>query len=211
MNSPTSNPPPSNTRSSSNLSLGELEMEQMEPARPWRPLVIPAIIVIIGLAICWALFAHYGRSKPDASGIVLRETVYPVQVNAADSQSDPGMAATQAEQDETIVLVQARVTNISRKPLTIFDMVADVKLDGNNNQSSAALPEDIDRLFQRFPDLAGNRTQLLARHQVIAPGQSVQGLMVFNYAWSAQQWSQRKTPHLVISFQNARSLTLPLQ
>jgi hypothetical protein len=186
-------------------------MEQMEPTRPWRPLVIPAVIVIVGLAICWALFAHYGRSKPDASGLVLRETVYPVQVDAAESQSDPGMAATQPEQDETIVLVQARVTNISQKPLTIFDMVADVKLDGNNNQSSAALPEDIDRLFQRFPDLAANRMAPLARHQVIAPGQSAEGLIVFNYAWSAQQWSQRKNPHAVISFQNGRSLTVPLQ
>lgn len=183
----------------------------MEPSRPWRPLVVPAVIVIVGLAICWALFAHYGRSKPDASGAVLRETVYPVNVDAADTQTDAGMAATQTEQDETIVLVQARVTNISQKPLTLFDMVANVKLAGNNNQSSAALPEDIDRLFQRFPDLAANRMAPLARHRVIAPGQSVEGLMVFNYAWSAQQWSQRKDAHIVVSFLNGRSLVLPLQ
>ena len=59
------------------------------------------------------------------------------------------------EQDETVVLVQARVTNISKDPLTIFDLVADVKMPGQStgDQSSAALPEDIDRFMQRFPHL----------------------------------------------------------
>jgi len=186
-------------------------MEQMEPTRPWRPLVVPAIIVAVLLAIAWALFAHYGRPKPDASGSVLKEVVYPVQVNAVDTAPDSGMAATAPEQNETIVLVQARVTNISKGPLTIFDMISDIKLDGNNNQSTAALPEDIDRLFQRFPDLAAARSQPLQRHQVIQPGQSVEGLMVFNYAWSKDQWAKRKDAHLIVSFQNGRPLTLPLQ
>ena len=200
-----------NSPDSSSLNVGALEMDQIEPPSPWRPLVTPAIVVIIGLAICWALFAHFGRSKPDASGVVLRQMVYPVQVDAAVSQPDPGMASAPAAQNEMIVLVQARVTNISQKPLTVFDMVANIKLDGNNNQSTAALPEDIDRLFQRFPDLAGMRMQPIARHQVIAPGQSVEGLMIFNYAWSQQQWDQRKDAQTVISFQNGRSLALPLQ
>lgn len=200
-----------NSPNSSSINVGALEMDQMEPPNPWRPLLIPAIVVIIGLAICWALFAHFGTAKPDASGVVLKETAYPVQVDAAESQADPGMAGATAEQNETIVLVDARITNIGPKPLTIFDMVADMKLAGNSNRSAAALPEDVDRLFQRFPNLAAMRTQLLTRHQVIAPGQSAEGLMVFNYAWSPQQWSQRKNPRMIISFQNGRSLNIPLQ
>ncbi len=200
------------TPTSSPLNVGALEMDEIEPPNPWRPLLIPAIVVIIGLGICWALFAHYGRSKPDASGTLLQQTVYPVQVNQADLQAaEPGAAGTPQEQDETIVLVNARITNIGTHPLTIFDMVADMKLNGDSNQSTAALPEDIDRLFQRFPNLASARTQLLTRHQVIQPGQSAEGMMVFNYAWSPQQWSQRKKPHAIISFQNGRSLSLPLQ
>ena len=203
MNSPASNSP----------NIGALEMDQMEPPSPWRPLVVPAIIVIVGLCIAWALFAHFGRSKPDASGAILRQVAYPVQVNAADNQPEqPGMTGSATEpQNEMIVLVQARVTNISKSPLTIFDMESDFKLEGANNQSSAALPEDVDRLFQRFPDLASSRAPLLARHQVIAPGQSAEGLMVFNYAWSKQQWDDRKDAHTVISFQNGRPLSLPLQ
>src|SRR6185437_11104125 len=196
---------------SSSPSLGMQEMDQLEPSDPWRPFVVPAIVVVVGLAIAWALFAHFGKSKPDASGSVLRKVVYPVQVDSAESQPEPGMAGALDQQDETIVLVQAKITNIGKKPLNIFDMVQDVKLDGATNQSFAALPEDIDRLFQRFPDLAGVRMQPLTRHQVIAPGQSAEGLMVFSYPWSQQQWSQRKDSHIIVSFQNGRSLILPLQ
>jgi len=200
-----------NSPESSLPSFGTQEMDQIEPPSPWRPLVVPAIIVIVGLAICWALFAHFGRSKPDASGVILRQVVYPVQVDSAVSQPEPGMAGTPDQQSETIILVQARVTNISKKPLNIFDMVADVNVNGAGNQSFAALPEDIDRMFQRFPDLAGMRMQPLARHQEIAPGQSAEGLVVFSYPWSQQQWSQRKNAHMIVSFQNGRSLVLPLQ
>jgi hypothetical protein len=200
-----------NSPESSSPSPGVQEMEQLEPLNPWRPLVIPAIVVIVGLAIAWALFAHFGRSKPDASGVVMREVVYPVQVDAGTSQPEPGMEGTLAEQDEMILLVQLRLTNVGTKPQTVFDIVANVKLDGANNQSYAALPEDIDRLFQRFPDLAGMRMTPLSRHQVVAPGQSAEGLMVFNYAWSQQQWNQSKNRQIVISFQNGRSLILPLQ
>jgi len=197
--------------SSSFTNPGVQEMEQLEPSDPWRPLVVPAIIVIVGLAIAWVLFAHFGKAKPDASGSVLREVVYPVQVDSAESQPEPGMPGALDQQNETIVLVQARITNIGKKPLSIFDMVEDVKLEGTNNQSFAALPEDIDRLFQRFPDLAGLRMQPLARHQTIAPGQSAEGLMVFSYPLSAQQWGQRKNSQIIVSFQNGRSLVLPLQ
>jgi len=200
-----------NTSASPSPNASTPELEQVEPSNPWRPLLIPAIVVIVGLGICWALFAHFGRAKPDATGKILRETAYPVQINAAQSQPDSGMAGTVPQQNETIVLVDARITNIGPKPLTIFDMTADMKLNGNSNRSFAALPEDVDRVFERFPNLAAMRTKLLTRHLVIAPGQSAEGMMVFNYAWSPQQWAQRKKPHLTVSFQNGRSLILPLQ
>ncbi len=184
---------------------------QIESSSSWRTLLAPAVIVIVGLAIAWALFAHFGISKPDASGAVLRELAYPVQVDGGSSQADAGMEGATAEQDEVILLVQAKVTNTSQKPLSIFDLVSDVKLDGENNRSTAALPEDIDRLVQRFPDLAPMRMQPLARHQVIAPGQSAEGLMVFNYPWSKQQWDKRQAAAAVVSFQDGHPLTIPLQ
>jgi hypothetical protein len=186
-------------------------MEEIEPTEPWRPLVVPAIVVVVGLSIAWALFAHFGRSKPDASGAVLRVVAYPVQVDAGNSQTGPGLPGLVPEQDETVLLVQARVTNISKQPITIFDLVSDVKLKGEASQSLAALPEDIDRFMQRFPELKSMSMPPLARHQVIAPGQSAEGLMIFAYPWTKEQWSQHKDAQVIISFQQARTLTLPLE
>ncbi len=193
--------------------MGALEMDEIEPPEPWRPLVVPAIIVVIGLAIAWALFAHFGRPKPDASAAMLRQYVYQVQVDSGESPQGPGMPGTLPEQDETVVLVQARVTNISKDPLTIFDLVSDVKMPGEptGDQSSAALPEDIDRFMQRFPQLASMNMAPLTRHTVIPPGGSAEGLMVFAYPWTKAQWTQRKSGQIIISFQRGRSVMLPLQ
>lgn len=201
MNSPPSSP----------LNLSVPEMAQVDPQSPWRPLLVPAIVVIVGLVIAGFLLAHFGKAKPDASGAVLRLVVYPVQVDSGGPDQDPGMpAGSVAEQNETVLLVQARVTNISRKPLTLFDMVSDVRMGETTTESPDALPEDIDRLFLRFPDLAALHMQPLLRHQVIAPGQSADGLLVFNYPWNKQQWDQHKKAQIIVSFVNGRSLVLPL-
>lgn len=190
---------------------GAPEMTQVETPDFWRPLVIPAIVVVVGLLIAWGLFAHFGRTAPDASGRIVKQVIYPVQVESADAAPEPGMAGAVDQPQETVVLVQARVTNVSQKPITIFDIVQDVKLNGTVNQSFAANSEEIDRLFQRFPDLASMRMPLLARHQVIAPGQSAEGLMVFSYPWSQDQWNQSKNEHIVVSFQTGPALTIAPQ
>ncbi|MGB8477480.1 MAG: hypothetical protein WCE63_01390 [Acidobacteriaceae bacterium] len=193
--------------------VGALEMDEIEPTEPWRPLVVPAIIVVVGLAIAWALFAIYGRTKPDASATLLRQYVYQVQVDSGESPQGPGMPGTLPEQDETVVLVQARVTNISKDPLTIFDLVSDVKMpkQATGDQSSAALPGDIDRFMQRFPQLTAMSMAPLTRHTVIPPGGSTEGLMVFAYPWTKAQWTQRKSGQVIISFQHGQSVALPLQ
>jgi hypothetical protein len=193
--------------------VGGVEMDEIEPLEPWRPLLVPAIVVIVGLAIAWALFAYFGRSKPDASAMVLRQFVYPVLVSSGESPQGPGMPGAVPPQNETVLLVQARVTNISKQPLTIFDLVSDVKLPGEafGDQSSAALPEDIDRFMHRFPELTSMNMPPLMRHTVIAPGSSAQGLMVFAYPWTKNQWNQHKEAHIIISFQRGRSVMLPLQ
>lgn len=198
---------------STSLNVGGLEMDEIEPADPWRPLLIPAIVVVIGLAIAWGLFAHFGRDKPSASGAVLRQLVYPVQVDSGQSPQGPGMPGSLPAQEETVLLVQARVTNVTKQPISIFDLVAQVKLPGEStgDHSSAALPEDIDRVMQRFPELNSMNMAPLTRHTVIAPGASAQGLMVFAYPWSKQQWDQHQTAQIVVSFQRGQSLVLPLQ
>lgn len=121
------------------------------------------------------------------------------------------MPGTAAEQDELIILLQLEVKNVSQKPLTIFDLVGNVSLPGSHRQSFAALPEDIDRVMARFPNLTYMQTSPLARHQVIAPGQTVQGLVVFNYPLTKDQWDKRKTAQITVSFEQGRSLTAPLQ
>jgi hypothetical protein len=190
---------------------GSPEIAQVEEPGSWRSLVVPAIVVILGLGIAWALFAHYGKDKPDASGTILSQRVYPVVVDPGTQPTDQGMAGdAEPRQDEVLLLVDAKVTNISHRPITLFDMVANVKVDGQDNQSVAALPEDIDRAFQAFPDLSASRTQPLLRHQTIAPGQSVQGLMVFSYPWSQQQWDKHTAANITVSFQDARSVVIPL-
>jgi hypothetical protein len=52
------------------------------------------------------------------------------------------------------------------------------------------------------------RMDPLRRNIEIAPGQSVDGLLVFSYPLSRDQWNTRKSMQVTISFKGAKDVTL---
>jgi hypothetical protein len=46
------------------------------------------------------------------------------------------------------------------------------------------------------------------RDVTIQPGESVDGMLVFNYPMDDQQWASRKAMTVTVSFANARELTM---
>lgn len=175
------------------------------------PILIALAITSIGMVL---FYTGVGSVAPVASGSVVRLTMYPIHpVFNPNADSDPGtpgpgMPGAPLDQDQVIVLGQVQVKNISKAPLDIFDLSAQLTLPQEQQSSLGASPTDIDRLFQGFPDLASVRMQPLLRHQVIPPGQTAEGLVVFNYPITQQQWKLRRKFQITVSFDKGSSLVL---
>ena len=175
------------------------------------PILIALAVTSIGMVL---FYTGVGTVAPVASGSLARLTMYPIHpVFNPNADSDPntpgpGMPGAPLDQDQVIVLGQVQVKNISKAPLDIFDLSAQLTLPQEQQSSSGASPTDIDRLFQGFPDLAPMRMQPLLRRQVIPPGQTAEGLVAFHYPITQQQWQQRRKFQITVSFDNGPSLVL---
>jgi hypothetical protein len=152
----------------------------------------------------------FERKTPTATGEIARVSIYPVQARIAG-----GAAGTSGEQgqdeiiNQMLVFAHVRLHNPNTAPITIVDNWAVVTLpNGDTRRSLGASTADFDKVFQAYPQLAPVHTDPLRRDLQIQPGQSVDGLVVFSYPMSRQEWDSRKSMRVTITFNGAKDVTL---
>ncbi len=99
-----------------------------------------------------------------------------------------------------IMLVPLKVRNLSSKPLAIMDISAVARVGDTDYKSYDAAPSDFDKVFQYYPDLAEYHQPEISRHVNIPPGTEAQGLAVFNYALTEDQWSKASAFYIDVTF-----------
>ena len=163
-----------------------------------RSSTLNALIAVVGaiviIAILVAVFFYYGRTPVVHTGQVVSIETFPIQRNLDNSgNSAQGVNGSPSSYNELIVLAEVSIKNTSKKPQSLLDMSANVILPNNEAINSlAAGTQDIPRIFEAYPDLAPMRQAPLLRNVMIAPGQQVQGQLIFNYQLTQQQWDARK-------------------
>ena len=88
-------------------------------------------------------------------------------------------------------------TNI---PLFLEDVSATIRLpDGSEQENTTASDRDMDRVFQAYPSLNYLRGESIHRDITMTPGESVQGLTVFNFPITKDQWDKLQAAKVVVS------------
>jgi hypothetical protein len=167
-------------------------------------IVVAAVVISIGIGA----YFYFGRGKPVATGDIARISIYPIHTVTSGQGSEAGMAGQDETYDQLLVFAQVHVQNLSPDPLTITEIVGNIMLptEAKNGEgeptSRAASLSDFNRLFSAYPKLAPLRMDPLLRDTVIPPGQSAEGLLLFNYSMSKDAWDQRKRFSIEVSFKN---------
>jgi len=178
-----------------------------EPADAGR-IVLRIVLGLVVTSLLIGAYFYFGQRKVVATGSVTRISLYPIHSVMGDNTSAPGMAGQTETYDQLILFTQLRVHNQSDTPLTITEMVSNIVLtapdqNGSTEPSSRAVDAgDFNRLFSAYPKLASFRADPLLRDTVIAPNADAEGLVVFSYSLSKDQWEQRKSFGVAVSFTN---------
>jgi hypothetical protein len=189
----------------------EFHLAQVDPPHPfksaWKTFAVAAVLVTAAIAI----YYHFIQKPPDAAGEILEVHYYPVHTAINGGNGDPGMQGNKESYDQLIILARVRVRNQTNIPLFLQDISASVTLpDGEPQMNVGLAARDFDRLFQAFPALAPLRAQPFDRSATLQPGQSIEGLAVFNFPMSGQQWDTRKSGDVVVSFMHQPNLLLSI-
>lgn len=188
----------------------DLHLAQIDEPTNYGRVALRVLLALVLSSLIVFIWVRFGRKTPVATGDIARIAIYPVQAKIAGGAA--GMAGQQG-QDEVInqllVFAHVRLHNPNQTPITLQDDWAIVTLaDGDTRRSLGASTADFTKVFQAYPQLGPLRMDPLRRDIQIQPGQSVDGLVVFSYPLSREEWDKRKSMQVTVSFDGAKDVTL---
>jgi hypothetical protein len=183
-------------------------LAQVDPPHPFRAALKAILIAATVVTIAIGLYVYLGQKPPVASGEVLSTTVYPVHATTSGGGGE-GMPGVSESNDQVIVLTKVRVRNQTNIPLFLEDISMTIKSpDGSDQENIGANDKDIDRVFEAYPSLRYLKTDSVQRDITLSPGQSVEGLEVFNFPISKEQWDTLQSAKVVINFMHQKNLEI---
>ena len=181
--------------------------EQANSAK--RALVIVLIATVI-VVVTIAAYVYIDEKPPVAVGKIVKLDVTPIHTEMKVGAGGQGVQGGTDTYDNLLILAQVQIRNQANIPLFLHDMWSDLTTyNGEEVRSLAANTNDFQSVFIAYPQLASQKQDPLLRDITLQPGQSVQGLVIFHYPMTQDEWYGRKGFQAVISFRHQKNLILP--
>jgi hypothetical protein len=150
----------------------------------------------VAVLLVIAVYVYVNRVPPTAEGELTAVSLYqPLPQSTADAVAVPVPRG-----NTLLLLVPVKVRNLSEKPLSVMDLSGVVRLGDTDYKSYAASTLDFDKVFRYYPDLDAYRRAALLPHSEIPPGGESQGLVIFNYALTEDQWNHASSFKVDVTF-----------
>lgn len=187
------------------------QLAQVDPPHPFRSALKTIVIAAIVVSIALGLYVYLGQKPPVAAGEILTMNLYPVHTLVNSGGGSEGMQGAGEYYDQLLILAKIQVRNQTDIPLFLQDIAATIQLpDGSEQENVTASDKDMDRVFQAYPSLNYLRTDSIRRDITLSPGQAVQGLAVFNFPITKEQWDTLQKAKVVVSFMHQKNLEILL-
>ncbi len=172
----------------------------------------PAIAVLIAIILVGAVVGGYiwvTWRGPVHSGQVVSMTVYPIHRELSTGSALGGVDGGPNVYDETIVLADVKIKSTTKLPLFLQDMWGDLTLhNGTTQRDLAASQADFGKVFVAYPKLVAAEETPVPRNVTLAPGQEIDGQMIFHFPVSKQDWDARQSFVVTVEFTNQKPLVL---
>ena len=173
------------------------------------PIAWARLSAVALLTLVVVLFVTYWQKTPMVTGEIVQVWAHPrhIQTSGVDAN---GEAKAQEQFDQVLLFAHVKLRNQSTVPLYLENALANVKLaDGAIVSISAGSAGQYDQVFLVYPELAPLRATALSPRATIAPGQTVEG----NILWASNnmtksEWDARKNLDFTFKFHFRDSLVL---
>lgn len=170
-------------------------------------LVVVAAIAVAALAV--GSYLYFSDKPVTPTGSVEQTWVYPIHRESTVGGGGAGMVGVKQDFDQLMLLARVKIVNPGKIPIYVRDISATVSMKGQDAVSSAAAGRgDFDRVFVAYPEMAAQKQTPLTRDTTVAPGASAQGLLVFSFPLTKQQWDAHSAVDVTVSFIHQPDLVL---
>jgi hypothetical protein len=183
------------------------------PSRSKLPAISIAAAVLIVAA---GAFFYFSSSKP-AEITVTRVQVYAahIEMKAMKGNGAHIIGAAPSVDNDLYIVLTVKLTDKDRAPLFIRDETAVLTApDHSILESSAIQKGELANLYTSFPQLQALASAPLARDTEVAPGQTVEGMVLLHFPGATEtNWHPRESATLTLDFfhQPSQTVTIPDQ
>lgn len=175
---------------------------------------LPAVLISIAVlgAVAAAVFFLNPRKTAEVS--VTKTQIYAARTETQAVKGGMHIIGAPARIDQDLyVLVTVKMTDKLRLPLFIKDETAVLTAPDNTIlETSAVQKADLENVYLAFPQVKALATTPLARDTQIAPGQTMEGMVLLHFPGASEDnWKSRKSATLTIELfhQDPQVLTIP--
>lgn len=182
-------------------------VEEFPSVRATHVLKLGAIATLVVLFII-AGYVFLNPPPTEPQGELLDIKLYIPPTQPVEARGGVVLASATQPRTTLLVLTPVRIRNTSDEPFSIFDISGVVRLGNAEYDSEDASTEDFQKVFRYYPDLIAYQQQPLLRHSVIRPGETLQGMLIFNYPLTDDQWNMRTSFQVKTSFDHGQEIVL---
>ncbi len=174
-----------------------------------RSLIIVLIATVIVVLVIGA-YVYVDEKPPAAVGRIVKLDVTPIHTEMRVGAGAEGIQGGMDTYDQLLILAQVQIRNQSNIPLFLHDMWSNVTTsNGDEQRSLAANKSDFQSVFVAYPQVDSLKQEPLLRNMTVQPGQTVEGLVIFHYPMTKDEWDASHGFAAVISFMHQKNLILP--
>jgi hypothetical protein len=149
--------------------------------------------VIAAALVCIAIFVYVrlGEKPPPSSGEISNVSAHLIHRETSGIDA-AGAAMAKEAFDQVLVFAHVKLHNQSKDTLFLHQVMANLTLDDGIHTSYAAVPNEYERVFQGYPELAPIHGQPMPIETSLPPGQTIEGDIVAAFRLTKPEWDARK-------------------
>lgn len=167
--------------------------------------VMAAIIAALLVTIAVFLYVRLGEKPDPATGEISNLSSHLMHRETAGFDAS-GAAMPKESFDQVLVFAHVKLHNQTKDPLFLHEIMANLTLADGIHTSYVAVPNDYERVFQGYPELASLHGKPLAPETTLNAGQTVEGDTLFAFRMTKPDWDARKGLDFTFGFRYQPSL-----
>jgi hypothetical protein len=181
--------------------------DEMNPTKRTLLILLAAVAIVV---VTIAAYVYIDEKPPVAVGKIVKLDVTPIHTEMRVGEGAQGIQGGTDTYDQLLILAQVQVHNQTNIPLFLHDMWSNLTTNnGDQERSLAANKTDFQSVFIAYPQMVSFKQEPLLRDTTLQPGQTAEGLVIFHYPITKDQWDARHSFEAVISFAHQKNLVLP--